>query len=129
MTGSAVNISGTFKKDSRPSNGLEAIADALVKDELARHVVVGIVELHKVTKEPGEAARPTVRFVAIEPIEGDAEDLVRDLLNKARTARGLNVVPEGLFDMPADVREAQPGDDDGPHTERVRDEWLVKDGD
>lgn len=128
MTGSAVNISGTFKKDSRPSNGLEAIADALVKDELGRHVVVGIVELHKVVKEPGEAPRLTVRFVAIEPVDGDYEDQVREILDKARTARGLNAVPKGLFDMPADVTTAQ-ADDDGPHTERVRDEWLIKDGD
>lgn len=129
MTGSAVNISGTFKKDSRPSNGLESIADALIKDELARHVVVGIVELHHVDKDPGEAPRPTVRFVAIEPVTDDAEEQVRQILNQARNARGLNIVPESLFDMPADVTEPEGADDDGPHTERVRDEWLDKDGD
>lgn len=131
----AVNISGTFKKDSRPNNGLESIAEALVRDELARHVVVGIVELHKVTKEPGEAPRPTIHFVAIEPLTGDAEDQGRQMLNQARNARGMSLFPEGLFDMPADVRTAYDGDeddpqlplDDGPSSDRPRDEWLVKD--
>lgn len=126
----AVNISGTFKKDTRPSNGLEAIAEELIKDELRRHVVVGVVELHMVKKAPGEAPIPTVRFVAIEPLDGDAEDQGRQMLNQARNSRGLSLVPESLFDMPADVvREPEGADDDGPHTERVRDEWLIKDGD
>lgn len=134
----AVNISGTFKKDTRPSNGLESIAEDLVRDELARHVVIGIVELHKVTKEPGEAPRPTVHFVAIEPLRGDAEDQGRQMLNQARNARGLTIVPEGLFDMPTDDdatpaagddQPALPGtdDDNGPSSDRPRDEWLDPD--
>lgn len=133
----AVNISGTFKKDTRPNNGLEAIAEELVRDELARHVVIGIVELHKVVKEPGEAPRPTVHFVAIEPLRGDAEGQGRQMLNQARNARGLSIVPEGLFDMPDEDDQAPaaagdeepqlPLDDDGPNSDRPRDEWLVKD--
>lgn len=136
----AVNISGTFKKDTRPDNGLEAIAEQLVKDELAHHVVIGIVELHKVVKEPGEAPRPTVRFVAIEPLEGDAADQGRQMLNQARTGRGRQVVPEDLFNMPRDDSEASAtageqgdpqlpldDDDNGPSSDRVRDEWLDKD--
>jgi hypothetical protein len=94
----AVNISGTFKKDSRTDNGLEAISDALVKDELARHVVVGIIELHKFTKEPGEAPRPVVHFVAIEPIDGQDGVILLDILNKARKTRHLGLVGETLFD-------------------------------
>lgn len=123
----AVNISGTFKKDTRPSNGLEAIAEDLIKDELRRHVVVGVVELHMVKKAPGEAPIPTVRFVAIEPLHGDAEDQGRQMLNQARNGRGLSIVPESLFDMPADVTNAETADDDGPGTDRQRDEWLDKD--
>lgn len=122
---SAVNISGTFKKDTRPSNGLESIAQDLVKDELARHVVVGVVELHMVKKAPGEAPIPTVRFVAIEPLHGDAEDQGRQMLNQARNARGLTIVPEGLFDMPTDG-DGDDQDDDAPGTDRPRDEWLDK---
>jgi hypothetical protein len=103
----AVKIAGTFKKDSRPDNGLESIAGELVKDEMARHVVVGIVELHKVTKEPGEAPTPTIHFVAIEPVTGEAEDLARTFLNDARKARGLGLMSETLFNGPVER------DDDG----------------
>lgn len=94
----AVRISGTFKKDERPGNGLEAIAATLVKDELSRHVVVGIVELHKVTKEPGEAPVPTVKFTAIEPLSDDQADEARLLLNSARRKRGESEIPGTLFD-------------------------------
>lgn len=94
----AVRISGTFKKDSRPDNGLEGIAPRLAKDEYARHVVVGVLELHKVTKEPGEAPVPTVRFIAIEPIEGgDNIDQAMVLLNNARKERGETSLAETLF--------------------------------
>lgn len=95
---SAVNISGTFKKDNRPDNGLESISLRLVKDELKRHVVVGIVELHKVVKEPGEAPIPTVHFVAIEPLDDDQADTARLLLNIARTNRGMGDIAVSLFD-------------------------------
>lgn len=137
-----VNISGTFKKDSRPDNGLESIAEDLIANELKRHVVVGVVELHMVKKAPGEEPIPTVRFVGIEPLEGDAADQGRQMLNQARTARGRAVVPEGLFDMPSDDepgpapaagdgQEQLPldgqADDDGPNSDRVHDEWLDKD--
>lgn len=94
----AVRISGTFKKDERPENGLESIAPTLVKNELARHVIVGVVELHKVTKEPGEAPVPTVRFVAIEPLEGFRADDALILLNGARDKRGMVGIPATLFD-------------------------------
>lgn len=138
----AVNISGTFKKDTRPNNGLEAIAEELVRDELTRHVIVGLIELHRVVKDPGEAPRPTVRFVAIEPLrEEDAAEQGRQMLNQARNARGLSLVPEDLFDMPADDEPTTPAagapvegqeelpitDDDGPNSDRVHDEWLDKD--
>lgn len=139
-----VNISGTFKKDSRPDNGLESIAEDLIHNELRRHVVVGVVELHMVKKAPGEEPIPTVRFVAIEPLEGDAADQGRQMLNQARGGRGRAVVPEGLFDMASALEDApvaaaagdelqqlplgdQADDEDGPSSDRVHDEWLVKD--
>ena len=94
----AVKLSGTFRKDDRPDNGLEDIATGLVKDEFTRHVVVGVVEPHKVTKEPGEAPVPTVRFVAIEPLDGDSADAARALLNGARRRRGMTDLADTLFD-------------------------------
>jgi hypothetical protein len=93
-----VNIKGTFSKNQRTSNGLEQISDALVREEFGRRIVVGVVELHKVTKEPGEAAVPTVRFVALEPLDGDGEHDARQLLDQARKARNLDPLGETLFD-------------------------------
>jgi hypothetical protein len=104
----AVKISGTISKDSRPDNGLEDIADKLVTDEFARHVVIGVLELHKVVKEVGEAPVPTVRFVAIEPV--DDRDRAMALLNKARKARGQAALSGTLFDPTPDDGEP---DDDG----------------
>jgi hypothetical protein len=96
-----------------------------------------------VKKAPGEEPIPTVRFVSIEPLDGDAADQGRQMLNQARTDRGRAVVPEGLFDMPTDddtpraaadddqlqlpLDDGQADDDNGPSSDRVRDEWLDKD--
>ena len=103
----AVNISGTFKKDERPNNGLEAIAAQLLKDDLAQHVVVGVVQFHASKKAgPGEPYTPTVHFNAIEPLTGDAADEARLLLNAARTVRGMDAMPATLFD--ADAAPADP---------------------
>lgn len=146
----AVKISGTFKKDTRPNNGLESIAEDLVNDELARHVIVGIVELHHLDKDPGEAPVPTIKFIAIEPLHGDAEDQGRQMLDQARKARGLGQVDLTLFDeSPAAAGEERdptagpwPGDkdyqapadaadppaEDGPNSDRKPDEWLDPDG-
>jgi hypothetical protein len=99
---SAVSIKGTFSKTERSDNGLERISKDLVVNEFARHVVVGIVELHKVTKQPGEAPIPTVRFLAIEPVEGDDDVTVRAVLDRARRERGLGDIGDTLFDVPAE---------------------------
>lgn len=139
----AVKISGTFKKDGRPDNGLESVSEILVKDEMQRHVVVGIVEVARVSKERGEEPIPTVKFVAIEPLHGDAEEQGRQMLDHARKLRGLGQVELTLFDAgtagdgpdrdptagpwPGDADykdDATTAADDGPSSERVRDEWL-----
>ncbi|AGL19522.1 hypothetical protein [Actinoplanes sp. N902-109] len=95
----AVTISGTFGKNERPSNGLETIAEDLIKDQLAQHVVVGIVQFSGATLPgPGEQLVPRVKFIAIEPLDGNAADTVRSLLDVARKDRGLGRVEETLFD-------------------------------
>ena len=109
---SAVNISGTFKKDRRPDNGLEAIANDLVKNEFARYTVVGIVELHKVVKEPGEEPRPTVHFVALEVLDGDAADVAQTYLNDARRDRDQGPLSGTLFDSDPD-RDGEAGESEG----------------
>lgn len=86
----AVNISGTFRKDERPYNGLEAIADELA-DKTKLHesyLVVGIVspKFVKTDAEDGTDT-PTVRFDRIEPLFGEAADMARKLLDGAHQER------------------------------------------
>lgn len=117
----AVNIKGTFKKDTRPDNGLETIADALVKDELAQYTVIGVIELHRFVKDRGEAPRPIVHFVSIEVVEGDVAADSRKHLNDRRKARGLHAVSNTLFDDAG-------GDQDEPDGEKAH-EPVVADTD
>jgi len=103
----AVNISGTFKKDARPHNGLEHIAEQLIKDELSPVVVVGVVVPHAFKKAAGEELTPTVRIVAIEPLEGDAVTAAKELLDAAREARGQGPGMDSLFDADGWVRKPE----------------------
>lgn len=117
----AVNMSGSFKKDQREYNGLEAIAEVLVGEPLTRHVVVGIVETIRTTRNiaDGGSETATVRFVHIEAIGGADEEQARAMLAKAfkdRTGRTDEVQPT-LFDgVPAAQNDPAagpwPGDPD-----------------
>ncbi|MCW2768512.1 MAG: hypothetical protein JWO11_4471 [Nocardioides sp.] len=108
----AVKLKGTFSKTERDSNGLEGISHDLVKNEFSRYLVVGMVEQHKVTKEPGEAPIPTARFVAIEVARGDDEEVARALLDRARKGRGLGNIADTLF-----TAAREDFDFDGPQPE------------
>jgi hypothetical protein len=139
-----VNISGTFSKDQRPNNGLDAIADKLKADEFLRVAVVGIVEFHGYHRVAGRPEAITVRFAALEPQFGDADDQARQMLDQARKARGLGQVELTLFDgashgashgepeerdptagpWPGDAEFVAPPEDDGPTSERTHDVWL-----
>ena len=61
----SVNISATFKADDRALNGLEAIEKDLIESPLDRHVVVGVVETVRITKDvaDGMTETPTVRLI------------------------------------------------------------------
>ena len=110
----AVTIRGTFSKDERPSNGLEEIADDLVKNQFDRHYIVGLVQFAggNVTG-PGEGLTPAVKFAAIEVVSGDDAVTVKALLDKTRASRDLAPVQEQLFDTD---RDDDP-DDDGEEME------------
>jgi hypothetical protein len=86
----AVKLSGTFKKDERPLNGLEAIAKELLDRDrrLAQYVVVAVVRPHsaKWNAEDGTEI-PTVKFDQVEVLEGDAATTARELLDDAYHAR------------------------------------------
>ncbi|BCJ45347.1 hypothetical protein GCM10010168_86160 [Actinoplanes ianthinogenes] len=106
----AVKLKGTFSKNERDSNGLEDIAPDLVKNEFGRYVVVGIVEQHKVTKEPGEAPIPTARFVAIEVARDADEAMARGILDRARKSRGLADLADTLFNAPRESYDFDGGE-------------------
>lgn len=97
----AVTIRGTFKKDSRPSNGLETIAGELIADKHGQHYVVGVVKWAGGNlNEEGELV-PAAKFLAIEPLTGAAVETAKRILDDARKARGLPRAEEE-FARPAD---------------------------
>lgn len=95
-----VTLRGTFSKDERPSNGLEAIADDLLKDQFGTHYVVGIVQFAGSNRPgPGEHEVPAVKFLGIEPLTGEAAGTASMLLDQARKARGLGRMEDSLPDV------------------------------
>jgi len=98
-----VQISGTFKKDERIFNGLEAIAKELIEHPLTRHLVVGVIETSGINKTAASnwAETATVRFPAIEVVTGDAAITVRGILEAAYAERtGRSAPPDTLFSAP-----------------------------
>lgn len=105
----AVTIRPTFSKDTRPSNGLEAIADDLIADKHEVHYVVGIVTWAGGSIDLDGAITPAVKFLGIEPLSGDLAESAKAVLDSARKVRGLgrmddNLPPreEMLFDFDGD---------------------------
>ena len=78
---------------------VDRVSEEIVKNELGQWVVVGVVRQHAVNKAPGSPAVPTVEFVAIEVVNVDDEEGVRNLLDSLRTARGESNVPRDLFNQ------------------------------
>lgn len=122
----AVTIRPTFSKDTRPSNGLEAIADDLIADKHEVHYVVGIVTWAGGSIDLDGAITPAVKFLGIEPLTGDLAESAKTLLDSARKARGLgrmddNLPPreEALFDFDGDGHPTIPAETrmgpDGEH--------------
>lgn len=97
MTETPVTISGTFSKDSRPSNGLELISGELIKDQLGLHYVVGVVQFAGASVPgPNEPLVPRVKFLGIEPLKGSPADDAKRILDEARKARGMGRMEESI---------------------------------
>lgn len=93
----AVTISPTFSKDSRPSNGLEEIADDLLKNQFEVHYVVGLVQYSGCSSSgPGEPLSPRVKFIGIEPLTGVDADNAKAILDDARKGRGLGRMEDNI---------------------------------
>jgi len=116
----AVRISGTFKKDERPFNGLEAIAESLLDHSLAGqdYTVVAKVRAHasRWTAEDGEEI-PTAKITRVEVVDGDDAAAVEALIKQQYRKRTGQSSEPTLFDD-------EPAGEDGPSSERARDEWL-----
>lgn len=111
-----VNISATFKRDERPKNGLEAIADRLADEDLmhAEYLVVATVrpKFAKIDAEDGSRT-PTVKFDHIEVMTDARAEQARALLDDAyreRTGRD----PQMELDFGVDGEgEHDPGEPSG----------------
>lgn len=109
----AINIKAAMKRDERELNGLEHIVKELIDDPMTRRVVVGVIEVARITAdyEDGGTEVPTVKFVQIEPMVDDAAIKAgRDLLAAAYKARTGQVVEETLFDHAPDGEPDGDGD-------------------
>jgi hypothetical protein len=114
----AVTLRGTFKKDSRPNNGLESIAGQLQASKLKQHFVVGVIKYAGASVSEDGVITPAAKFLAIEPLEGDDARQVEEILDRARKVRGLGIVG----DIPAGGQLAGQTefDFDGPDDEDER---------
>jgi hypothetical protein len=112
----AVTIRGTFKKDSRPHNGLESIAGELTVDKIRQHHIVGIVKWAGANVSEDGTLTPAVKFLAIEPVSGEDAVLLGQILDRARSRRGLPRAEEEfakrvdptLFDIDDDLDDDEP---------------------
>ena len=85
------------------TNGLDAIADQLVKDPETIRLAVVWLDVSKVTVETDSHAHvPTVRVRRVEPIGdvGEVSDAIRALVDKAQSDRtGRDPIPLDLFEF------------------------------
>jgi hypothetical protein len=92
----AVTIRPTFTKDTRPSNGLEDIADDLLAHTTEVYYVVGTVKFAGGSVDDEGAITPAVKFLGIEPLSGEAAEAAKRILDEARKGRGLGRMEESL---------------------------------
>lgn len=120
-------IASSFKKDERPLDGLTAIEEDMAKNPHDEWYVIARVVNKRtgIEHEDGDSAVVTAKFVHIEPMWGDDEATVKQMLldaYKKRTGSTIASPPEPdptLFD----------GEDDGePVSEREPDKWLDEGG-
>lgn len=131
----AVTIRPKFMKDSRPSNGLETIADELVADKQKVFYVVGAVKWAGGNVDEEGQLIPAAKFLAIEVAEDGSsmQGQIQQILDDARKGRGLGRAEESFpapkgqmsgqiefdFDGPDDGEPKRVGEvrlgPDGPH--------------
>jgi hypothetical protein len=92
---------GTFKKDERVNNGLEAVREQLIegarKPGNKTHLVVGMVTVKRVTFDAEDGIEtPVVKFVGLEVVDGfDGAEDARKLFEKVHRGRtGTDLGPD-----------------------------------
>lgn len=107
----AVNIKGTFKKDDKPNNGLEAISKELSGRPHERRIAIVIVRPARTVIDHADGTvTPTVQIDNIEALTGDDAKSAWELLANAYESRtGNPMPPQSLFDGPGtgDTLEGQ----------------------
>jgi hypothetical protein len=117
-----VTLRPTFSKDTRPSNGLEEIAPKLLADNHAVHYVVGVVKFAGGSVDEEGAIVPAVKFLGLEPLDGDLASQAKSILDGARKTRGLGRMEDSipaqdspLFDFDGDGKPVVRVGADGEH--------------
>lgn len=104
-----VKVKSSFKKDQKEFNGLDhpAVVKALVESPLDRVYAVVLLETSKIEQnvEDGGTKVPTIRIVAVEPVDGEDAIQAKTILDrrfKRRTGRDSQPT---LFDREDDGDE------------------------
>ena len=101
---SAVRIKGTFRKDDQEFNGLNDSAEAMAKRPLAERVVVGIIDVSRITRDIENGTKTvTVRFRQIEVLDNEDAKEAGEMIRRACDARRGENAPDAL---PLDQAEA-----------------------
>ena len=127
-----VKLAARFTKDTQPYNGLtddNHVADLIDQPHDRRYALVSYDVLRIADEIEDGTKVPTIKWVQIEPLDGDAAARAKaDMraLYKRRTGNepSPDRVPEPtlLDELPDDDGKAD--DDEGPVSERTPDVWL-----
>ena len=97
----AVKISGSYKKDERAYNGLEAIAKDLIEDPHSEYYIIAKVGAKRITEEvdDGGSQSVTVKLKHIEPMLSSKDEAdARKVFERAAKARLGEVPQQTLFE-------------------------------
>jgi hypothetical protein len=122
-----VTIRPQFKKDSRPNNGLETIAEEMIADKQRVFYVVGTVKWAGGNLDEEGQLVPAAKFLAIEVVAdgSQAEDRIKEILDAGRKERGLGRIEEQIVkavgqmpgQMAFDLKRPPEADDEGEQAE------------
>lgn len=88
---SSIKMAGKLPKDV-DQNGLEQLYSDLVRDPRQSRVAIVVIDTAKITRDIANYETvPTVRIVAIEPVDGDDSGKLRAMLQRAHAERTGNL--------------------------------------